>query len=96
MSTVVERAGERARQMWVPFVAIRHGGRLRDAFTQGATFAATITPEQVEAAARAFCESSGDDEWDGSLPAAVAEGYREDYRRDIRAAFRAAGFEVPS
>lgn len=57
-------------------------------FIEGATFAATITPEQVEAAARAIFRANDGIDWD------LAERDHAQYREDARAALTAAGFQI--
>lgn len=91
--SVIERAQQEAERRPAPrssdllpsdYVEIGQGV----GFVQGATFAATIAAEQIEAAARALAEH------DGRLWSVASEKDREQYRKYVRAAFVAAGFEV--
>jgi hypothetical protein len=81
--SVIERAQQEANAEW-------RGTIPREAYVSGASFAATITAEQVEAAARAIYTSRGSDMWEREQ-----EAVRQRYRTEARAAFVAAGFEVP-
>lgn len=62
------------------------------AYVAGATDAATITPEQIEAAAEAVWETIW---YEGMAWSGTSETIRKGYRAAARAAFRAAGFIVP-
>lgn len=81
--TVVKRAQQEAKREYVPGLTLTAWERI--AFIKGATFAATITPVQIEAGARALRD--GDD----AYPDTYGD---EDYREMVRAAARAMGFEV--
>lgn len=92
MTTIIERARQRAERLYPK----RYYQISRPAFVAGATFAATITPEQVEAGMRANIQARS------STP---QRPLTDDEYRAVRsevevaaliAAARAMGFEVAS
>lgn len=88
METVVKRAQQEAKHEYVPT-------RERIAYIKGATFAATVTAEQLEAAARAHYLRAGfttEDDW--NVPGRESERVKDGHRKYARAMFRAAGFRV--
>jgi len=87
MSTVIERAQQEAERRYATRGSLAKTRRL--ILEAGAAFAATVTADQVEAAAYALwrAETEYDYAW---------EPNRDGYLALARAAFRAAGFEVTS
>ena len=90
MGDVIERAEAEAEREYVPGLTLTAWERV--AFIKGATFAATITPEQVEAGARALwqLDYGGPENGFADCP----ESVQQYYRGQIIAAARAMGFIV--
>lgn len=93
METVVKRAQQEAKHEYEPGLTLTAWERI--AYIKGATFAATVTAEQVEAAARAHYLRAGfttEDDW--NIPGRESERVKDGHRKYARAMFRAAGFRV--
>lgn len=94
METVVKRAQQAAKHEYESNL-YSPTARERIAYIKGATFAATVTAEQLEAAARAHYLRAGfttEDDW--NIPGRESERVKDGHRRYARAMFRAAGFRV--
>lgn len=98
MTSIIERAQQEAKREYVPGLTLTAWERV--AYIKGATFAATITPEQVEAAARGMYLADRKDtlpegfperQWDNEPGLGTI---RDDYVRRATAAFIAAGFQI--
>lgn len=99
--TVVERAWQEAESIFPWHTP--HGidprdepvRQWREGFDIGATFAATITPEQVEAVARVlYLQVRFAIEADWDTPGRESENIKDLYRMRARAMLRAAGFQI--